>query len=82
LRARPTGLLAPEALGKLERGAAVVTLFPQAEGRAFNVVIPNAPISHNRCIAWKLREKKTALALDPGIFVVQRIPILAHDPAS
>lgn len=67
-------------LGKLERGqAVVVALLSQPEGRAFNVVISDAPISHNYCIDWEFGEKKAAFALDPGIPILGHILILAHD---
>jgi hypothetical protein len=50
-------------------------------GRALNVVVGNARISHNGYIVWKLSAKKTALALQPGVFLWGHILILAHDRA-
>jgi len=74
LRSRPSHR---KLLGKLERGPPIArTLFPQAQGRTLNVVVSNAPFLDNCPILGKLSEKKTAFALDPGVFLLRHIPIL------
>src|SRR5262249_53884119 len=67
-------------LSKLKLGhSAAVTLFSQAKTRTLNVVIGNAPNFDHRRRAGKLSENKTAFALDPGIFLVGHILIVAHN---